>query len=208
MNDDETLLEGWRAGDRRAGNALFQRHFEPVRRFFVNKVDDEAAELVQRTFLACVSARERFEGKSSFRTFLFAIAHNVLREHYRARDRARAQEDVDDHSVVDLGAGPSTALDGKREQRALLMGLRRIPLKFQLVLELYFWERSTAREIGEALGLPEDTVRSRIRRGKELLKEALAKVGAEPGVAESTGGDLEGWAERVRENMSKRAEIQ
>jgi RNA polymerase sigma factor (sigma-70 family) len=204
MNDDETLLEAWRAGDRRAGNALFQRHFEPIRRFFVNKVDDEAAELVQRTFLACVAARERFAGKSSFRTFLFAIAHNVLREHYRAKERARAQDDIDDHSVVDLGAGPSTAIDGKREQRALLMALRRIPLKFQVVLELYFWERTSAGEIGEALGLPEDTVRSRIRRGKELLKEALGKVGAEPGVAESTRGDLEGWAEKVRVDMEIR----
>ncbi len=204
MNDDETLLEAWRAGDRRAGNALFQRHFEPVRRFFVNKVDDEAAELVQRTFLACVAAKERFKGRSSFRTFLFAIAHNVLREHYRSRERGRAQEDIDEHSVVDLGAGPSTALDGKREQRALLMGLRRIPLKFQVVLELYFWERINAGEIGEALGIPEDTARSRIRRGKELLKGALGKVETDSGVIDSTREDLEGWAEKVWEEFSRK----
>lgn len=207
MDTDESLLEAWRGGDRRAGNALFQRHFEPVRRFFVNKVDDEAAELVQRTFLGCVAAKDRFAGRATFRTFLFAIAHNVLREHYRARDRARAQDDIDDLSVVDLGAGPSTMLDGKREQRALLMGLRRIPLKFQVVLELYFWERLTGPEIGEALGIPEDTARSRIRRGKELLKEALGKVEAEDGVAESAGEDLEGWAEVVRAGMSMGAEI-
>lgn len=207
MDTDESLLEAWRGGDRRAGNALFQRHFEPVRRFFVNKVDDEAAELVQRTFLGCVAAKDRFAGRATFRTFLFAIAHNVLREHYRARDRARAQDDIDDLSVVDLGAGPSTMLDGKREQRALLMGLRRIPLKFQVVLELYFWERLTGPEIGEALGIPEDTARSRIRRGKELLKEALGKIEAEDGVAESAGEDLEGWAEVVRAGMSMGAEI-
>jgi RNA polymerase sigma factor (sigma-70 family) len=202
MDTDESLLEAWRAGDRRAGNALFQRHFEPVRRFFVNKVDDEAAELVQRTFLACVAARERFEGRARFRTFLFAIAHNVLREHYRARDRAREQEDIDEHSVVDLGAGPSTLLDGKREQRALLRGLRMIPLKFQVVLELYFWEKLTGPELGEVLRIPEDTVRSQIRRGKELLREVLEKVGEDPGVVESTAGDLEGWAAAMRKAMS------
>lgn len=201
MTTDESLLEAWREGDRRAGNTLFQRHFEPVRRFFVNKVDDEAAELVQRTFLACVAAKERFEGRASFRTFLFAIAHNVLREHYRARDRGRRQDDIDEYSVVDLGAGPSTLLDGQREQRALLLGLRRIPLKFQTVLELYFWEKLTGPEIGEALGIPEDTARSRIRRGKELLKEALGRVGAEAGVVESTAGDLDGWAQAVRAGM-------
>lgn len=201
METDEALLEAWRQGDRRAGNELFQRHFEPIRRFFVNKCDTDAAELVQRTFLACVDAQERFEGRSSFRTFLFAIAHNVLREHFRARDRAMRHDDVDEHSVVDLGMGPSTALQGKREQRALLMALRRIPLKFQVVLELYFWERMTGPEISEALGMPEDTARSRIRRGKELLRGALKTVAMSAEVAESTAGDLDGWAEEVRDRM-------
>lgn len=201
METDEVLLEAWRSGDRRAGNELFQRHFEPVRRFFVNKCDNDAAELVQRTFLACVDAQERFAGRSSFRTFLFAIAHNVLREHFRAKDRAKRHDDVDEHSVVDLGMGPSTALEGKREQRALLMALRRIPLKFQVVLELYFWERMTGPEIGEALGIPEDTARSRIRRGKELLKGALKRIATSAAVVESTAGNLDGWAEAVREKV-------
>ncbi len=201
MLADKALLEAWQRGDRRAGNELFQRHFEPVRRFFLNKSDAEATELVQRTFLACVAARDRFEGRSTFRTFLFSVAHNVLREHYRAQNRARDRGDVDEQSVVDLGAGPSTALESKREQRALLMALRRIPLKFQVVLELYFWERMTGLEIGEALGLPEDTVRSRIRRGKELLRGALADVEASAEVAESTAGNLEEWAALVRASM-------
>jgi len=200
MKIDESLLELWRGGDTRAGNELFQRHFEPVRRFFVNKVDHEAEELVQKTFTACVAAQARFEGRSSFRTFLFAIAHNILREHFRARSRP-GRENIDEHSVVDLGMGPSTAVQGKRERRALLMALRRIPLRFQVVLELYFWERMTGAEIGEALGVPEDTARSRIRRGKELVKAALAKGVVGKAVAESTAGDLEGWAAVVREGM-------
>lgn len=202
MDTDEALLHAWRQGDRHAGNELFQRHFEPVRRFFINKSDDDAAELVQKTFLRCVAASDRFEGRSSFRTFLFAIAHNVLREYYRERVRAHREDDIDDHSVVDLGAGPSTVLADKREQRALLMALRQIPLKFQVVLELYFWEKMTGPEIGEALDIPEDTARSRIRRGKELLKEALKRVAMSAEVAESTAGDLDGWAAAVREKMN------
>lgn len=197
---DESLLDAWRSGDRRSGKALFERHFGSVRRYFVNKVkvEDEAAELVQRTFLACVAAKDRFEGRSSFRTFLFSIARNVLREHYRAHGRARAQDDIDELSIVDLGAGPSTSLDAKREKRALLMGLRRLPLMLQEVLELYFWERWTAKEIGRLLGIPEDTARSRIRRGKVMLKQALLELGSDPDVAKSTAGDLEGWAEKIR----------
>lgn len=201
MSNDEALLEAWRGGERRAGNELFQRHFEPVRRFFVNKTDGDASELVQRTFLGCVAAQSRFEGRSSFRTFLFAIAHNVLREHYRARSRSGREDDVDALSIVDLGAGPSTVLHAQREQRALLLALRRIPLQFQVVLELYFWEQMTGGEIGEILSIPEDTARSRIRRGKELLKSALEQVASSPEIAQSTAGDLDGWAAGVRGAM-------
>ncbi|MBV1858753.1 MAG: sigma-70 family RNA polymerase sigma factor [Nannocystaceae bacterium] len=198
VNSDEELLESWKTGDRRAGNALFQRHFEPVRRFFVNKTDGDVAELVQNTFVRCLDAAQRFEGRSSFRTFLFAIAHNLLREHYRARVRDRRNEDLGAFSIEDLGAGPSTLLQAKREQQVLLRALRKIPMKDQVILELYYWEKLTAGQIGEVMEVPEDTARSRIRSGKARLKQAIAEVGEEPGVVESTAGDLDGWAAKVR----------
>ncbi len=201
VRTDEALLEAWRGGDRRAGNELFQRHFESVRRFFINKTDQDVRELVQDTFLRCISASNRFEGRSSFRTFLFAIAHNLLREHYRAKVRARREEEFGDASVEDLGAGPSTFLEAKREQQTLLHALRRIPLKDQVVLELYFWEKLTGAQIGEILDVPEDTARSRIRNGKNKLRAAIAKVAAEPGIAHSTANDLEGWAAEIRAQM-------
>lgn len=199
---DDELFDSWRAGDKMAGNELFQRHFEPVRRFFVNKTDGDVSDLVQRTFLACVHAAERFEKRSSFRTFLFAIAHNILREHYRARRRPSNQaDDVDELSVVDMGASPSTHLAEKREQRALLAALRQLPLRFQVVLELFYWERMKGAEIGDVLGVPEDTARSRIRRGKELLRKALETLSLEPGVLQSTLSDLDDWAEKVHQEL-------
>lgn len=200
MLTDEALLEAWRGGDRRAGNELFQRHFAAIRRFFTNKIDGDAevGDMVQRTFMACVDARSRFEGRSSFRTFLFAVAHNVLREHYRAQRRAQAQDDVDELSVVDLGASPSSQIEAKREQRALLDALRRIPVAFQVVLELYYWEQLTGVELGEVLGVPEDTARSRVRRGKELLRRALERLEVEKAVVESTVTRLDDWAAAVK----------
>lgn len=201
VNSDEELLESWKTGDRRAGNELFQRHFEPVRRFFVNKTDGDVAELVQNTFVRCLDAAERFEGRSSFRTFLFAIAHNLLREHYRAKVRDRRNEDLGEFSIEDLGAGPSTILQAKREQQVLLRALRRIPMKDQVILELYYWEKLTAGQIAEIMDVPEDTARSRIRSGKGRLKAAIVEVAEEPGVVESTAGDLDGWAEKIRAEL-------
>ena len=195
---DEELLSQWKRGSPSAGNELFQRHFEPIRRVFSNKTDGEVAELVQTSFVRCLDAAERFAGRSSFRTFLFAIANNVLREHYRARLKGQRVGDLGERSIVDMGAGLSSVLHAKREQQLLLRALRRIPLRDQVVLELYYWEKLTARHIGEIMDVPEDTVRSRIRNGKKRLRLAIAEVAEEPGVAESTANDLDGWAEQIR----------
>ena len=200
MENDESLLTAWKAGDRRAGSRLFERHFERVRRFFVNKArgDEEVSELTQRTFLRCIDASKRFEGRSSFRTFLFAIARNVLLEHYRERLRDQRCDGFGDVSLEDLGAGPSTLLREKQEQQLLLLALRRIPMKDQIILELYYWEHLTAVQIGEIMEIPENTARSRIRHGKQRLKEEIARAASEPGLAQRTADGLDRWAKEVR----------
>lgn len=198
--DDLELLDAWRAGDRAAGNQLFDRHFESIRRFFANKAGRDTEDLVQRTFLGCIEGSTRFEGRSSFRTFLFGVANNILREHLR---RKRRDERIDPatHSVADLGAGPSSIVAKKVEHRLLLEALRSIPVQFQVALELYFWEDLTGTELGEILGLPENTARSRVRRGKELLEKALRGLEARPEDIESTAGNLDRWAADVRDRV-------
>jgi hypothetical protein len=63
---DAELLEAWGAGDKAAGEALFDRHFEAIYRFFQNKVGPGVIDdLVQQTFLGCVEAPDRFRGDSS-----------------------------------------------------------------------------------------------------------------------------------------------
>ena len=74
MNDDHDLLLAWRSGDAAAGQRLIERHLEPIHRFFSNKVPGATDDLVQKTFLACVEAVEAFEGRASFRSYLFGIA--------------------------------------------------------------------------------------------------------------------------------------
>jgi RNA polymerase sigma factor (sigma-70 family) len=83
MTDDRELLLAWRTGDAVAGQHLIERHLESVHRFFSNKVPGATDDLVQKTFLACVEAVEAYEGRASFRSYLFAIARNVLFRHYR-----------------------------------------------------------------------------------------------------------------------------
>ncbi|HRI06633.1 MAG TPA: sigma-70 family RNA polymerase sigma factor [Nannocystaceae bacterium] len=200
---DEALLDAWRRGDRRAGEALFERHYEPIARFFRNKVAGDSSDLIQRTFLALVESQERFRGESSFRTFLFAVAHNVLGRHYRQKRRDGERLDFLTVSAHDLGPSPPSLLARRDEERILLTALRRIPLDYQVVLELYFWEKMTAAELAEVIGVPEGTARTRIRRAKQLLEIAIAEVGASPLLIQSTLAGLERWAADVRGHLAR-----
>ncbi|MBK6922908.1 MAG: RNA polymerase sigma factor [Deltaproteobacteria bacterium] len=198
MGSDIELLEAWRAGDRSAGSTLFERHFDSICRFFANKVDRDVDDLVQKTFIACVEGKERFRGHSSFRTYLFGVAHNVLRSTLRTRKRESDRLDFGVTSVFDLGLSPTRLLATGGEQMLMLQALRRIPVEHQLVLELYYWEDLEASELAEVLELPEGTVRSRIRRAKQLLEEQLRALSSGDAVLESTLSDLDSWARSLR----------
>lgn len=200
VSDDRQLLAAWRAGDLRAGEALFDRHIASIHRFFKNKLGDNDAteDLVQRVFMACVEGRDRFRGDSSFRSYLFGIAHNLLCDHFRERQRGRRPLDFEALSAVDLGVGPLTVLGQRREKRLLLSALRQIPLRFQVVLELSYWEDVSSFEIAEILGLPAATVRSRLRRARELLGRQIAAMAGSTELRESTTANLDRWARELR----------
>jgi RNA polymerase sigma-70 factor (ECF subfamily) len=195
---DPELLDAWRGGDVRAGNELFRRYFAQLSRFFRNKADTGVEDLIQSTFLACVEGRDRFRETSSFRTYLFAIARYHLYGHYRRQRRA---VDFSQTSIVDLGASPSAPLGRREETTALLRALRSIPLEYQIVLELTYWEGMKAPEVAEILEIPANTVRGRLSRARAALRQALADGNLSAEVLRSTLADLDGWAERVRADV-------
>jgi RNA polymerase sigma factor (sigma-70 family) len=194
--DDTACLEAWRAGDRAAGQELFARYYEPVARFFINKVGDASADLIQRTFLACVEGLDRFRGDGSFRSYLFAVAYRQLCRHYR--DTKGNRIDLDSVSAVALDASLSGLVVEREEMRLFLAALREVPLELQVVLELHYWEQCSVAEMATALEIPEGTVKSRLRRGREQLRAAVERLAARPELAASTVHGLETWAREVR----------
>jgi RNA polymerase sigma factor (sigma-70 family) len=200
---DPELLAAWRDGDARAGQELFGRYFEPVSRFFANKLLDDRDDLVQETFEACVRGRDRLRDDASFRAYLFSVAFNVLKAYFR---RKRSQDhmmgaSVDElasSSLHDLAPGPSTIVGAVQQEQLLLEALRRIPMELQVVLEMRYWEEMSSAEIGAVLGIPAATARSRLHRGRELLERAIAQLPASRETRESTLAELEAWVGRIR----------
>ena len=203
---DAELLICWRGGDQRAGEQLFNRYYPMVERFFINKLSSEVDDLVQETFKVCVESRDRVMTPDKFRAFMMSIAYRVFCAHLR--QRYRTSEDSTDWSQVSvqsLSPSPSSLVADRRELRLLLEGLREIPLDYQVILELHYWEDMTTSEIAAILSTPVGTIRSRLRRGRELLEQAMSRLAQSPDELQSTLSRLEDWARLCFDEGTRRS---
>jgi RNA polymerase sigma-70 factor (ECF subfamily) len=198
---DGELLERWRAGDLASGEALFEKYYPMVERFFLNKVADGVQDLVQETFIRCIESRERIRDDDRFRSFLFAIAYHVLNAHLRERYRGGGEIDCSEISVCDLAPGPGTLVTRRREHQLLVEALRNIPIDDQVLLELHYWEQLTTEQMAEALSIPVGTVRGRLQRARARLEAVMARLAESPRELSSTLERLDDWAAECREHL-------
>lgn len=190
---DEELFARSRSGDQRAWHELFAKHQPALTGFFARRAADAAADLVQETWLQCLKSQTSYRGEASFRTFLFAVAHNVLRHHLRRRAGAHSDFGITNHP--DSQPSPSSMMHRRFELGVLLKALGELAEVYRLVLELTYDEQLTSEQVGELLELPAATVRTRIRRAKELLRENVERLSREhPWLLTSALETLDFWA--------------
>ena len=200
MTDDRDLLHAWRTGDAASGQRLIERHLEPIHRFFSNKVPGATDDLVQKTFLACVESVEGFEGRASFRSYLFAIARNVLYRHYRDQHQGFDPLTVSVSAVAAEERSPADRVTEREEQRLLLRALRALPLELQALLELAYWEGLADRELAEILEIPVGTIKSRLRKARQQLDELMSTLASSPSLLQSSRHTLDAWAAGIRDH--------
>jgi RNA polymerase sigma factor (sigma-70 family) len=204
VESDAELLRRWAESDRVAGNALFQRYYGAMYRFFVNKVRDAPTveDLVQETFTRLIQVASRYASRSTVRTFVFGVARMVLLEHYRERGHGHVSDDVIGMtSVVDLGAGPSSVAAAREELRILLDALRRIAFEKQVILELYYFEDLSGPELADFMGVSESTARSRIRMAMEGLRDTIVRNTAGSPSMHSLLTSIEGWVHDLQRSL-------
>ncbi|HKC26219.1 MAG TPA: sigma-70 family RNA polymerase sigma factor [Thermoanaerobaculia bacterium] len=144
----------------------------------------EAEDVVQETFLRAYRGLEKFRGESSLKTWLYAIALNRARARHGTLSRLRAvfvnarssREDAADllDDAADPGASPEEATLAKEQRTRLRAAIRVLPEEFKTAVVLRDLEGLSYEEIAQVLSVPIGTVRSRIARGRSLLKEELS----------------------------------
>jgi RNA polymerase sigma-70 factor (ECF subfamily) len=165
---DEQLMLAFVHGDRASFDQLFLRYRQILYTFYRRRVPDpsRAEELTQETFLALLRAAGRYQPRALFRTYLYAIAFRILSaERRKAALRSffflPAKRDV-------CGGEPA-----RDEVLWLRQALERLDPTDREILLLREFDEFTYAEIAEVLGLPLNTVRSRLFRARLALRESL-----------------------------------
>lgn len=208
LRTDEEVNQALSDGDRQAGAVLYDRLFAPLRGFFINKVADPSVwdDLVHQTFEVLLGKPRNFKGGSPYRSYAFGVAHNVLRSHYRRQRLQNSRHDdsieqIEELSVSDLGPGVSTLVANRADAQRLIEALRQIPIKYQSVFEMYYWQDLPASEIARTCACPIGTVRGRLRLAKKALAEKLALPSRSYGELLRAFRSVAAWALAVRAEL-------
>jgi RNA polymerase sigma-70 factor (ECF subfamily) len=178
---DAELVSRWRAGDQQARDALMERHYTRIRRFFDVKVPAAAADLAQQTFVACIESKDKLEKRESFRAYLFGIARNQLLRHLRASARDASRIESYETAPGDAPT-PSAVVAREQEQWIVLRAMESLPTDLRIALELHYWEAMTSAEIATVLRVPVSTITTRLSRARTRLCDRVAEL-CEPGRA-------------------------
>ena len=142
---------------------------------------EDAEEAAQDTFLALWRGIDRFRQESSLSTWIYRLASNACIDLLRRRKKQGSSLSLDDEELfldaVDPAPRPQDAVEHREAQKLLQEGLSALPEEYRKVLILREIEGLSYTEIAESASLELGTVKSRISRGRVLLRNFLSGSG-------------------------------
>jgi RNA polymerase sigma-70 factor (ECF subfamily) len=186
---DEELLRRYHEGEVQAFGVLLERYRRPVYNFILRSVRDRerAEDLLQDVFLRVVQRSGDFKGESKFSTWLYTIARNlcidtsrkmVFRRH-RSLDAPVRSSEGDGTALVERVASEKPAVDrdaiAQELQARIAEAVEELPEEQREVFLMRQVQNLPFKEIAEIVGVPENTVKSRMRYALERLQAALSE---------------------------------
>lgn len=185
---EQELVERAKKGEEAAFEVLVtdneKRIYNLCRRLTGNPED--AAELTQEAFLNAWRGLGRFQGESSFSTWLYRLATNACIDFLRREKRRQNlsmtvslddEEEARQVELPDERYTPEAELERAETRRAVAAGLEKLTPEHRQVLVMREINGLSYAEIGSVLGLEEGTVKSRIARARNALRKVLTERG-------------------------------
>ena len=177
---DEMLLESIANGVRNAMHILYSRHNLRVYRFVLRIVRDAttAEDLTSQVFLDVWRTAKQFERRSQVSTWLLSIAR------FKALTalRQRRHEDVDQEDVLEIpdqADTPETSLARSRTRMILRACVAKLSPAHREIINLVYYHEKSVEEVGQIIGVPQSTVKTRMFYARKQLGELLKGAGVE-----------------------------
>ena len=175
---DEDLAARAQKGDLRAYESLVSRYQTFVFRVLWSRTGssrEDVEDLTQDTFVRVWERLDTYDPTRPFKAWIARIAVNVAIDRHRSNMRrpSTVELTVAENAVVSESPDPASATIGGEHRRHLLLRVKELPDHYREVVVLRFIQEQSYEEIAEALDLPLGSVKTRIFRGRELLKQRL-----------------------------------
>ncbi|MBX9928861.1 MAG: sigma-70 family RNA polymerase sigma factor [Gemmatimonadaceae bacterium] len=184
---DVSLVARARVGDDEAYRQLVRRYEGMVAGVVRGIVRDAALadEVGQEAFVKCFASLDRFRGDASLRSYLLTIATrlalNAVRGRTRWFRRAVFLDDPDESVALDTGEDAARGVEQAETNAVVRAAVATLGADQRAVIVLRMFEGYSTREAAEALGVPEGTVLSRLKRAMDRLRVVLRDHAAEGG---------------------------
>jgi RNA polymerase sigma-70 factor (ECF subfamily) len=179
---DELLIGRIARGDRLAMQVLFARHHVRIYRFVLRLMRDEMAaeDVISEVFLDVWRQASRFEGRSAVSTWLIAIAR------FKALSmlRKRREEGLDDEmaeSIEEPSDDPALAVEKLDKGEKLRKCLAALSREHREVIDLVYYHEKSVEEVAQIIGIPENTVKTRMFYARKKLGELCRMAGIDRG---------------------------
>src|SRR5688500_11190308 len=172
---DEQLMLAYRGGDAAAFEALYSRHRGRLFRFVLRSVKSRAAaeELFQDIWMRVIEARSRYAARARFTTWLYAIAHNRLVDHWRRSGLSTVSID-EDADLPGSSPDPAQQVAARQSLARFAAALEALPPAQREAFLLYEEAGLSIAEIAAATGANEEAAKSRLRYAMAKLKAAVS----------------------------------
>lgn len=183
ITDEQAMWRVQTEDDAEAFALLVRRWEKPIQNLCTRMLGDahRGEDLAQEAFTRIFSKRKDYESRCKFSTFLWRVALNLCYDELRRRDRRResplaiSDDEVGEEFPSD-GPSPHDSLARQESAEQVREALLQLPETYRSVLVLRHYEDLKFREIGEVLGIPEGTVKSRMAEGLDQLSRLLGQT--------------------------------
>lgn len=186
MKSDIELVLEVKQGNRRAFSELVQRHQRSLLRLSLRFTREQslAEDIVQESFIKAFQKIDLFEGRASFKSWLFQIALNTAKNKFR--ERSHDMVNIED---VNLGVDPGAEADMVQAdiKKAIRAEVDRLPEKQRMALTLRIFEDLSFKEIAQIMGCPYDTAKANYRHALLKLRERLEEGESFGALSDETG---------------------